>query len=285
MLGHKLAQHWAGRFEVWVTFRGSASEYQDYGFFDLSRAFSHVDASSSDTLVRAVGAVKPDTIVNCIGVIKQLPTAVDPLISIETNSLFPHRLVNLAAAAAARVVHISTDCVFSGSRGAYSEDDSSDAQDRYGRTKYLGEISGPGALTLRTSIIGREIRTTSGLVEWFLSQKGRTVKGWRRAIYSGLTTQALARIMAEIVERQPQLHGLYHVASEPISKYELLCRLRDVYRLDVKIEPDDGVQIDRSLDGSRFRTATGLTVPSWADMLSEMARDPTPYDQWRRHAS
>lgn len=282
MLGHKLAQQWRDHFELAVTFRGSASDYAPYGVFEGARTFSHVDASSFDAIVRAMGSVQPDAVVNCIGVIKQLPTATDPLISIETNSLFPHRLANLCKAAGARLVHISTDCVFSGSRGNYSEGDISDAQDLYGRSKYLGEVATlDNAITLRTSIIGRELRSTSGLVEWFLSQQEKTVQGWTRAIYTGLTTNVLSRVIADVLQRHRDLHGVYQVASEVIDKYALLCLIRDAYRVNITIEPFDGVEIDRSLNGSRFRVATGFVAPSWSDMVAEMAADPTPYDQWR----
>jgi dTDP-4-dehydrorhamnose reductase len=281
MLGHKLVQQLGPKFETWVTFRGNARDYAEYGIFDEQRAISGVDVSAFDTVVRAVAKVKPQAVINCIGIIKQLATATDPLLSIETNSLFPHRLANLCAAAGARVIHISTDCVFSGARGQYQETDPSDAQDLYGRTKFLGEISGDGALTLRTSIIGRELRTTTGLVEWFLAQRGKRVQGWRRAIYTGFPTLTLAGVIADILENHPRLSGLYQVASQPIDKYELLCLVRDAYRVDAELEPFDGIAIDRSLDGSRFREATGFRAPSWKELVQQMAADPTPYEVWR----
>ncbi|HMC22639.1 MAG TPA: SDR family oxidoreductase [Thermoanaerobaculia bacterium] len=286
MLGHKLAQEFRNRFETWVTLRGSAGAYSEHSLFDLARIIPHTDISSFDAVVRAMKTARPDAVINCIGVIKQLPTAKDPLLSIETNALFPHRLANLCAAAAVRVIHISTDCVFSGAKGQYTESDVADAHDLYGRTKYLGEISGDQMLTLRTSIVGRELRTSSGLVEWFLSQRRGRVRGWTRAVYTGLTTLVLARVIGDILERYAPLNGVYQVASDPITKYELLCLLGDAYGAEVEIERSDEVAIDRSLDGSRFRAATGFVAPSWLDMVGEMAADPTPYDEWRHgHAS
>jgi dTDP-4-dehydrorhamnose reductase len=281
MLGHKLAQQCADRFDTSVTFRGSAIDFAHGTLFDHVRTLSHVDATSFDSLLRSVVAVKPDAVVNCIGIIKQLASASDPILSLETNSLLPHRLARLCSAVGARLIHISTDCVFSGSRGRYTEDDISDAQDLYGRTKFLGEVSGEGALTLRTSIIGRELRTTSGLVEWFLAQRGKRVQGWTRAIYTGFPTIVLARIIADILEQHRNFHGLYQVASAPINKYELLGLIRDAYDVDVEIEPTDGVAIDRSLDGTRFGEASGIQSPTWPKMVREMAGDPTPYDEWR----
>jgi dTDP-4-dehydrorhamnose reductase len=168
----------------------------------------------------------------------------------------------------------------------YVEEDVADAEDLYGRTKYLGEIDGAGCLTLRTSIIGRELQTSSGLVEWFLSNHGGTVRGFSRAIYSGFTTLALARIIAGVLEHHPTLNGLYHVSSEPIDKYQLLRLLRDAYDLSIGIEPYPEVQIDRSLDSSRFRALTGLQPPTWPDMIRQMAEDATPYRKWRtNHAT
>jgi dTDP-4-dehydrorhamnose reductase len=164
----------------------------------------------------------------------------------------------------------------------YTEDDISDAQDLYGRTKFLGEVRESGCLTIRSSIIGRELKTRVGLVEWFLSQHDRKVRGYTNAIYSGFTTQAFAAILADIIEQRPELSGLYHVSSAPITKYDLLCLLREAYDVPVEIEPYSDVRIDRSLDSTRFRTATGFTPPAWEVMIREMSSDLTPYDQWQQ---
>ena len=240
-----------------------------------------VEVFDFDSVVRVLADVQPQVIINCIGIVKQLPTAHDPVISLAVNSLFPHRLMNLCRASRARLIHISTDCVFNGRRGRYTEADVSDAEDLYGRSKYLGEVDAPGCLTLRTSIIGRELQTASGLVEWFLSRRGQTVKGYRQAIYSGFTTQALARIIADVIERQPELSGVYQVSSEPITKYDLLQLIRAEMNLPITIEADDTVRIDRSLNSARFRSVTGFTPPAWHEMIREMAHDATPYDRWR----
>ena len=163
----------------------------------------------------------------------------------------------------------------------YAEDDPSDAIDLYGRTKFLGETAGPGAVTIRSSVIGRELSTASGLVEWFLSQHGRKVQGYTRAIYSGFTTRAMARIVRLLLTEQRDLCGTVQVSSTPINKYELLGLLRDAYGTTVDIVADDRVAIDRSLDSTRFRALTGFEPPTWGDMISEMAADPTPYEGWR----
>jgi len=281
MLGHKLAQTLPQSFEAWVTLRRSVGNYACFAVFDAERTITGVDVMDFDTVSRAVDAVRPDAVINCVGIIKQLPAANDPIPSITINSLLPHKLHQLCRKSGARLIHISTDCVFRGDRGMYTESDPSDALDLYGRSKFLGETSGEGALTLRTSIIGRELESASGLVEWFLSNRGGSVRGFRRAIYTGFTTIALARIIAMVLEQYPDLHGTLQVSSGKIDKYELLLLLRQAFQVDVEIVPDDAVTIDRSLDSSRFRSLTGFVPPSWPDMVAEMASDPTPYDRWR----
>jgi dTDP-4-dehydrorhamnose reductase len=281
MLGHKLCQLYARRFDTWATIRTAYRDYARYGLFHPVRTLGGVDAANFDSVVRAVAEVKPDAVINCIGIVKQLAAAKDPQISLSINSLFPHRLANLCRASGARMIHISTDCVFSGRKGMYTEADISDAEDLYGRSKFLGEVDSPGCFTLRTSIIGRELAGATGLIEWFLSQRGKKVRGFTRAIYSGFTTLALARIIADVLENHPALEGVYQVSSPPISKCDLLTLVNKTYSLDVQIEPDAELACNRSLDCSRFRQATGFTPPTWVDMVGEMHRDPTPYSDWR----
>lgn len=281
MLGHKLYQRYCQRYEVYTTIRGSYSAYAHYQIFNAEHVIEHVDVFHFDSIVQALAQAKPDVVINCIGVIKQLATAKDPIISLTINSLLPHRLAGVCQAANIRLLHISTDCVFNGKDGMYTEDTPSNAEDLYGRSKFLGEVGGPDCLTLRTSIIGRELHTRSGLIEWFLSNRGKQVSGFRQAIYSGFTTLALADIIADVIDNHPQLNGVYQVSSNPINKYDLLILTRDAFGLDITIEPDDSVQIDRSLDSTRFRQATGFQPPSWAEMIGKLASDPTPYDSWR----
>jgi dTDP-4-dehydrorhamnose reductase len=282
MLGHKLWQAYQGRFDTWATVRADYRAYESYALFDPRRLLGGVDTFQFDTVVQALATVHPDVVINCIGIIKQLPTANSPIVSLSVNALFPHQLANLCRAAGARLIHISTDCVFSGRKGIYTEEDVSDAEDLYGRTKFLGEVDGPGCLTLRTSIVGRELQTTSGLVEWFLSNRGGRVRGYTKAIYSGFTTLALATVIADVLEHHPNLTGVYQVSSEPIAKYGLLCLLRNCFGVSIEIEPYPDVRIDRSLDSSRFRAATGWVPPTWVEMVRAMASDPTPYEKWRR---
>ena len=286
MLGHKLWQVLADQFDTYVTLRQGLKSYARYNLFDRTRTIDHVSVQDFDSVVRAIAGVRPQVVVNCIGVVKQHAAAKDPLVSIAVNALFPHRLAQVCRVAGSRLVHISTDCVFSGRKGDYVESDVADAEDLYGRTKFLGEVSCEGCLTLRTSMVGRELETSHGLIEWFLSQEGKTVRGYTRAIFSGFTTNALAEIIAQIITEYPDLQGVWHVASEPISKFELLSLVKRIYGLNIQIEPDETVVVDRSLNADRFRQATGFVPPSWLDMIEQMYRDPTPYSELRRsHAN
>jgi dTDP-4-dehydrorhamnose reductase len=240
--------------------------------FDPERTLGGIDALNFDAVTAAMATVRPDAVVNCIGIIKQLAAAKDPFLSVAVNSLLPHRLHRLCQATGARLIHFSTDCVFSGRAGNYTEGDPSDAVDLYGRSKFLGETVGEGALTIRSSIIGHELGTTSGLLEWFLSQRGKRVEGYRRAVFSGVTTPEMARIVRMVLTKHPGLSGTLQVSSERINKYDLLMLIQQVYGVDVEIVPHDEVRIDRSLDSTRFRRLTGYVPPSWPQMIEEMAQ-------------
>lgn len=237
---------------------------------DLSdRVVSGVDVENMDTLTSLFAKARPDVVINCIGLVKQLAKAHDPLAAIPINALLPHRLARLCDVAGARLVHMSTDCVFSGAKGMYTESDISDAKDLYGRSKYLGEVDYPHAITLRTSIIGHELSGVDSLVGWFLAQHGG-VEGFRRAIFSGLPTVELARVIRDHVLAHPELHGVYHVSAEPINKFDLLTSIAKAYGKTIDITPNDKLVIDRSLDSSRFREATGYQPQSWPELVRRM---------------
>lgn len=252
--------------------RGTARSASALRHFDpplASRILTGLDVEHFDALAGVFQEVRPEVVVNCIGLVKQLTEADDPLQALPINSLLPHRLARLCALVGARLVHVSTDCVFNGAKGAYRESDFSDAEDLYGRSKFLGEVAYPHTITLRTSIIGHELSGAHGLVEWFLGQCG-SVKGYRRVIFSGLPTVELSRIVRDIVLPRPALSGLFHVAAAPINKYELLKLVAVAYAKQIEIEPDDRVVIDRSLNADRFREATGYVASSWPDLIARM---------------
>lgn len=233
------------------------------------RLVTGVDVENHDVLIKLFAQLRPDVVVNCIGLVKQLADADDPLLAIPINSLLPHRLARLCDLAGARLVHMSTDCVFSGRKGGYHEKDPSDAEDLYGKSKFLGEVDYPHAITLRTSIIGHELQGAHSLIGWFLSQE-QQCKGFVKAIYSGLPTVVLARLVRDVIIPQTGLSGLYHVASKPISKYDLLCLVAKTYRKSIEIIPDDSLVIDRSLNADRFREATGYVAPDWPELIKAM---------------
>lgn len=232
---------------------------------------SGIDVERSDHLVEAMRRARPDVVVNCIGLVKQLDAADDPLEAIPINSLLPHRLARLADAAGARLIHISTDCVFDGAKGDYRESDVPDAKDLYGRSKLLGEVDYPNAVTLRTSIIGHELDGARSLIGWFLAQEGE-VEGFSKAVFSGLPTVELARVVRDFVIPNPELRGLYHVSAQPIDKLSLLRLVAEAYGKSIAIRPSERVVIDRSLDSTSFRSATGYEPPAWPELIETMER-------------
>jgi dTDP-4-dehydrorhamnose reductase len=284
MLGHKLLQRFShAGYDVLGTLRErrAGSRLAKLPLFSGDNIVWDVDALDWPRLTTVVQAHRPDVVVNALGIIKQRSLAKVAAPSIQINSLLPHQLAELVAAWHGRLIHVSTDCVFSGSRGGYREDDISDAEDLYGRSKFLGEVSElPNALTLRTSIIGRELRHHQSLLDWVLAQNHRELQGYARVIYSGLTTIEMATVVERVIRQHPHLHGLYHVASSPISKHQLLQLIAAAYRLDVRIHAVDTPVNDRSLNGDRFADDTGYAAPSWADMIATLAADPTPYPEW-----
>ena len=227
------------------------------------------DAEKTDDLIDIFARIQPDVVVNCIGVVKQLEAANNPLTVLPLNTMLPHRLARLCASAGARLIHISTDCVFSGTRGRYLESDTSDATDLYGKSKYLGEVTCANSVTLRTSIIGHELNTSHSLIEWFLRQQG-DISGYTKAIFSGLPTIELARVIRDFVLPNPRLSGLYHVAAAPISKYDLLNLVAQVYGKSIKIIPNHSVVIDRSLNGQLFAQEAGYHAPDWPQLIQMM---------------
>ena len=269
MLGHVLTEVLAETCETWATVRQSTvSEERS----DHVHLLAGVQAESLSSVAQAIARCRPEAVINCIGLIKQLKTSRADLI--EINALFPQRLKVLTRCAGSRLIHLSTDCVFSGQRGNYAEDDTPDANDDYGRCKFLGEVDGPGCLTLRTSVIGLELTRKVGLIEWFRSNRGRSVKGFKKAIYSGFTTWELSRILQLVLSDFADLQGVWHVASSPISKFDLLERYNALAGLGIGLEADEAFFCDRSLNGRRFQAATGYCAPDWEKMLTELANAP-----------
>lgn len=270
MLGHELSRGLRPLHDLRVTVRRHVDSYRDLGLFDAVTAYGDVDVRSLDSLSAVLADFHPEVIINAAGIVKQRAEAKQAVPSIQVNALFPHQLASLAGLVGSRVVHVSTDCVFSGQRGDYTEADTPDPVDLYGLTKLLGELDGEGCVTLRTSIIGLERAGRQGLVEWALAQKG-VIPGYRRARYSGLTTMELTRVIDRVITRHPDMQGVWHVASEPISKLELLAGLlKKLDRVDVDLVADDAFSCDRTLGAARFEEATGYRPMAWDVMLDEL---------------
>jgi dTDP-4-dehydrorhamnose reductase len=238
----------------------------------VKNIITNVNVLDEYSLINTIKELSPNVIINCTGHTKHRTGADKPLKVLPINSLFPHKLVKFSQLIGARVVHLSTDCVFSGKKGLYSEQDHPDAYDLYGISKSLGEIDYPNAITLRTSTIGHETKSTAGLLEWFLSQRNKC-KGFNKAIFSGLPTVTLAKIIRDYVLKDDSLSGLYQIASEPIDKLSLLELISRVYNKKIKIITDSSLEIDRSLRSEKFYRATGYEAPSWDELITEMHKD------------
>ena len=274
MLGHQLCRVLNNRMDVFGTVHLDAKEYEPLNILPEKQLIGNMDITHLANLKKTLELIKPNAVVNGIGIVKQRDEAKQAVPSIQVNALFPHQLAELCIERGIRVIQMSTDCVFSGFRGNYSEIDVPDPVDLYGRTKLLGELNRLGCLTLRTSIIGWQLNTFSSLLSWFALQRGKHIKGYHKAIYSGFSTVVIAQLIGDILQTRQDLSGLYQVASEPITKFDLLIRLRD--RLgwkDVVIDPDDQFFCDRSLSGARFSTATGWRPPTWEAMIEELSAE------------
>ncbi len=272
MLGHQLWRGLHAQHDTWVTLRRPVADFAVHNLFDEAKAIQLDDITDDTALERALGQAKPEAVINCVGLIKQRDEASDEALTLRVNAEFPHRLAKRCGEAGARLIHFSTDCIFAGTKGNYTESDPSDAADLYGQSKHQGEVADAHSVTLRTSVIGHELGTNLALLDWFLSQRGQAISGFTKAIYSGFTTLEMARIVDRILTHHPALSGVWHVASEPISKFALLQLCREKLGWEGVIEPNDEFVCDRSLNADRFNQATGYTPPSWEAMISELAQ-------------
>ena len=272
MLGHQLWRGLHAQHDTWVTLRRPVADFAVHNLFDEAKAIQFDDITDDTALERALGQAKPEAVINCVGLIKQRDEASDEALTLRVNAEFPHRLAKRCGEAGARLIHFSTDCIFAGTKGNYTESDPSDAADLYGQSKHQGEVADAHSVTLRTSVIGHELATNLALLDWFLSQRGQAIRGFTKAIYSGFTTLEMARIADRILTQHTDLSGVWHVASEPISKFGLLELCREKLGWEGVIEPNDEFVCDRSLNADRFNAATGYTPPSWEAMIGELAQ-------------
>lgn len=273
MLGHRMVRTLHPRFACWFSSR-------DRQLADLvcpgAAQIEDLDVTAWPAVERALDQVQPDVVVNCVGVTTRKLSAGQGVAEVEINSLLPRRLAGWCTASTRRLFHISTDCVFNGAQGSYQEDSPPDASDLYGRSKALGEVEGPGIVTLRGSIVGRELRLPgTELFEWCIAQRGKSIKGFRKVLYSGVTTNYLSHLIARLIEEQPDMSGLYHVAGEPISKFDLLAKLNRALCLDIDIAADDGYVSDKTLRSDKLQALIGTPPPGWDAMLQQMTAETT----------
>lgn len=271
MFGHQLLKSLSASHEVRATLHGPLARYASSGLFTSANSYDGIDAAKPGDLRRAIQAFEPEAVVNCIGIVKQSPLGENPVPSILINSLEPHVAAEACVEVGARLVHLSTDCVFAGTRGNYSESEIPDCTDLYGRSKLLGEVATGKAMTLRTSMIGFELSRKTGLLEWVVAQKGKKANGFRRAVFSGFSTPELSRIVERLLVSYPEAAGLYHVSTAPINKYDLLGLINEKMKLGIEIVPNDTYAIDRSLDSARFRQEFAYEPPAWEAMIEELA--------------
>jgi len=281
MLGHKLYQvATEERHDVSACMRQPLDVFSKFNIFDRHQTYDNVDIRIQSDFQKVIAKTRPDVVVNCAGLVK--PRATDEVETIQVNSLFPHRLAQSCGLSGTRLVQISTDCVFSGTRGQYSESSVPDPVDLYGLTKLLGEVSYGSNLIIRTSMIGRELGTRRNLIEWLLSQTGE-VRGFTNAIFSGLTTRALSRVVLKLASIGAS--GLVHVGTEPTSKYDLLRLVKRSFRLgNISIVPCADEKTDRSLACPRVN-AMGIAVPSMQMMVDEMAKENEFYRRAGQHCA
>jgi len=281
MMGHKLVQQLGTYFDTFCTIRKDFSAVEPLGIFDREKVVENIDVENFGSVKNVIHELKPNVVINAVGIIKQIADSNNVVQTLKVNSIFPNLIADLARELDFRFITIGTDCVFLGNRGNYREADVPDALDLYGRSKQYGEVVGPNCLTLRTSIVGRELGTSHSLVDWFLSQTG-SVRGYSKAIFSGFPTVVFADIIANVILNHPTLSGLFHVSSEPIAKYDLLKLIKERSPFEIEIEEDREFSIDRSLDSTKFRDATGFAPLRWSEMVDRMFSDPTPYDKFSR---
>ncbi len=270
MLGHQCCIQLSQRFSVTGTTRADPAALAALPAFHNVQLVGGISTSRLVALEALLADLRPDAVLNCVGVIKQLASESSSETMIATNALFPHQLARLCSLHGSRLIHFSTDCVFSGQTGNYRESDLTDARDIYGLSKLLGEVTSGNALTLRTSIIGLELNHFLSLAEWVISNKGGKVRGFTNAIFSGFTTPVLARLAGDIITSHPDLSGLYHASAHPISKHDLVNLINDQLKLGIEIEAYPDFRCDRSLDSSRLQDAAGFRAPSWQQMIAEL---------------
>ena len=241
-----------------------------HDFFKSKNTIFHFLEITQYNIEEFLVDINPDIIINAAGVTtrREKESTINQIKF--TNSLLPNILSSWSEENGCRLIHFSTDCVFSGDKGGYKDSDEPDALDTYGKTKSLGEVGGSNSLTLRSSMIGFELYNKTELIEWVLSNKNKTINGFSNVIYSGITTTLMSKILIKIIQDFPGLKGIYNISSAPISKYSLLKKINDIFDLNIKVKSVESKPSDKSLESVRFSNKTGIEIPNWDLMLSEL---------------
>ena len=270
LIGSYMFRELSKTFETFGTIRKSKIKYKDIALFKSNKIIDNIDILNLDNLNKLLESLKPNIIVNCIGVTKRKIS--DNLLDvIKINSIFPHELVKWGLINSARIIHFSTDCVFNGLTGNYNEKSNTNAFDIYGKTKALGEIQYDNCLTIRSSFIGRELFDKTELLEWVISNNGKKIKGFKKTMYSGVSALFLSKFIKNIINDHIKLNGLFQLSTDiPISKYDLICLIRDCFDLNIEIIPENNKYHCPTLDNSKLKNKMNFEIPSWKEMLVEL---------------
>ena len=280
MIGHQLWRRLNAKYPdcVWGTVRKAKEHYEQFKFFNMKRLIGNIEASDFEKVKEVLNTVKPDIVLNCIGLTLRKKEMENVFLCLEVNGMLPHRIDSWAKENNSKLIHFSTDCVFDGKIGSYSEFSAPSARDLYGQTKYLGEVKhSESCLTIRVPVIGREIEGKTELIEWFLSQKNSKAKGFASVYYSGITTIRLAYEIITIIEKYPKLSGIIQISTNKISKYNLLLLLDKYFDTNVELEVDNTIKSDKSLNADKYKQLTDFKAPSWEAMIKELAEDRDGY--------
>jgi dTDP-4-dehydrorhamnose reductase len=272
MIGHKMYQILSKfKEDTWVTLRNDLSTYSFSSIYNYEKVIDNIDLTDFNKLSRILNEIKPDIILNASGITIRRGVEKIKSNTILINSALPHFLNEWVSFNNKRLIHFSTDCVFSGKKGDYLDTDIKDAYDLYGSTKSLGEIiDSQFAVTLRGSMIGRELENKTELFEWFLKQKNKKIKGFSEVIYSGITTVKMAEIILTLINNYPNLTGIYNISSKPITKLALLKLCNEYFDVNAIIEMDGSYSSNKNLISEKFFNHIGMKQPNWEDLIKQL---------------
>ena len=267
MIGHKMAQS-LSHFDLYLNSRSKSNYLHEYFPSSTLSNFDFLNQNIEDLIVK----ISPDYIINAVGITIRRGAS-DNKETNFLNSQLPKKIDFWCKENQKKQIHFSTDCVFSGEKGNYNDLDLPDAKDDYGKSKGEGEINSNSTITIRSSMIGREIYNKTELLEWVISNKNKKIKGFDNAIYSGVTTLWMSNTVNEIIKNYPDLYGIYNISSPPISKYDLIAKINIYFKLNIKLERDSSYYSNKSLNSDRFFSGTNFTKPNWDEMLNDLYLD------------